>query len=1806
MSSGKRKKSLFVLDDEPVPINDTPIFNSQDPLLTKNNKLYSLENNEQAKTAANNDNIINNTNSQSVVGSIYSKALQNRLSKIQITAIILGIVFKKSDKKQEPFIYNPISNPYQLMQINENSFGIRSYRLRANTSTENFMDAINYSQSKAQLNQDLLNRNNLKKYKMGLNWNQFGFQYIQTNSTQKLIGQTPNSSIQSQYWRIFDKDTNYEMISTQAQQLALMSQFSVQGLKIQGLKLFGLGESNNPDFFLKSGNHTIYPMSQDYSRGKGAHPFLMAQLNNNKFIGIYVFNSNPLQFEIFYNYTENYSVVNIMSMGCGIELLFFVGSTFQRVVQNFHYFIGTPKIIPYWSQGLIMRSSLFKDSQFVIDTLNNLTSNGFPLETISFQENALIYMKNLEFNDLLLNISRYFPQMQFLLPFSYFISESDQVAKDQSLDQCVQINEDEILKISLNGEEGYCLDPFNQNSTMKYLSELLQNQELSSRGYWLSNNLPKADKIVNKFEKDSADESFQFNPDGVDLEQDTIPMRSYHKDDEGNKIYHHQVHSTFGSYFAKVFQQSFDFQSSQRQPFIISDSTFPGLGQYGISHIFNLAPQTMDDLQILLSNMISFSVYGLPISTSLLCQNDLSDTARISQELCARQFQYSVLSPLTIIQNINAESSITSFDNTFQESIKESITQRYRYLNYQRTELYKIQKYGGSLIQPLFTVYSDDIKIQNQSMLNFLQFGQNIISFLPLSNQTDQTEVYYPGSKLINLETMDILKTYIGQSLRFNISNNFGKIGMFQIGISTVIAFQNTSKYQVQQANNLKDIPIILSVALDGYFGYALGQVYIEQGSQESHLTEFYEIKVSDSIISFKQQNNGSCQNVQSTNIEKIYLTFLDKTVSAACAILGDLQTVQSLYITEQNISRGQVVIQPNNPNDANDKSTIQINNLAFIMYGDSSLKCDQSMFQLQLDEILIDQDYTFQAKVIQKISALYKGWSPAQYFNITLLSDNSLYIMMNSQQNQLKDPLAKIYDRSFADFKNIGKSFTLKDILTYGQDPFYIQINHPIKKDKILFSTKDSLSFYHIDFNLVNYQQPSSDQNVFYGIGERNGQFFLQDKYTYALFNNDNNIPNNYQSNGRVYEYGKNGHLPIIYSQLTQSTITTAVIIYTSQGSEISYFKQNGLPRISLLQSNTQTEFALVFDDISSIQQQVFKHIKLGSLFQKSKQIQNSVLPPLESFFGVFHMFKNQDNITSFTQNLVNDTQLPIEGFVLNMDSLDGYKSMTFNQTKYTNLQQDLAYLSQNNMKIFQISKSGFSTTVNDSYFNYILEQNLSIRAPFPDYSDNKPQYGYDQQGQVIYVDYSLDQSSQLLSNMINDFSLKYNLQNQYGVQLKNNEISDVFCKDGMCYKEDYDGRNIYWIAKPGNIEMTMNTFGYAFRDIGREDQFHNLNGLMEQIQYSNLNLQQNQPPLLSDSIALGSGLLGFVGKIANYHNFDLSDAALTTQSLQQLNILGMPLFSYSFDLEDVDLQSQNFNRTFYSYLIQSTFSTITVQNLYPFIQDSDKIKDIQFFNKIKYMLLRYTRTQVYVQLNTGKPVIKPLFHDYPNDQQAYDLVNKQYMFGESIIVQIDQSIRPQSQIYFPQGYWCSIYYFENQTSCLYFSKGTYYQPKQNDPYRIYLKQGTVSPFQDVFGSYQQGQILNSKYLQQLTIDLHIMPNFDLNGKASAIGQILIHGYDSKYNGFCFIEMKLINDILAFTDTSPDIKISNNIKCNYQGFYLGKIFIYFDSKISYKSAKINNLLDMEVMPSGQDISQLQSPNSFLHLSDINNITFRQ
>jgi hypothetical protein len=113
---------------------------------------------------------------------------------------------------------------------------------------------------------------------------------------------------------------------------------------------------------------------------------------------------------------------------------------------------------------------------------------------------------------------------------------------------------------------------------------------------------------------------------------------------------------------------------------------------------------------------------------------------------------------------------------------------------------------------------------------------------------------------------------------------------------------------------------------------------------------------------------------------------------------------------------------------------------------------------------------------------------------NITLLTDNSIYYSFSYTKSQDSFTTPRmVYDRNFTHLGQEGPKRKLTDILTLNADPFYFEIHDPVVTTNIFFSTKDVLNLFHSDIIAFTLAYPQG--GLFFGLGERAGKFYLEDK---------------------------------------------------------------------------------------------------------------------------------------------------------------------------------------------------------------------------------------------------------------------------------------------------------------------------------------------------------------------------------------------------------------------------------------------------------------------------------------------------------------------------------------------------------------------------------------------------------------------------------------------------------------------------------------------------------------------------------------
>ncbi|MCF7944676.1 MAG: hypothetical protein K9L75_03990, partial [Spirochaetia bacterium] len=78
-----------------------------------------------------------------------------------------------------------------------------------------------------------------------------------------------------------------------------------------------------------------------------------------------------------------------------------------------------------------------------------------------------------------------------------------------------------------------------------------------------------------------------------------------------------------------------------------------------------------------------------------------------------------------------------------------------------------------------------------------------------------------------------------------------------------------------------------------------------------------------------------------------------------------------------------------------------------------------------------------------------------------------------------------------------------------------------------------------------------------------------------------------------------------------------------------------------------------------------------------------------------------------------------------------------------------------------------------------------------------------------------------------------------------------------------------------------------------------------------------------------------------------------------------------------------------------------------------------IRHYGKLRYALLPYIYTQFYKAAQTGEPIMKPLFLDWPHDPRAA-MQNETFLFGTSFLVRpVTKPDTLMQHVYLPEGLW-------------------------------------------------------------------------------------------------------------------------------------------------------------------------------------------
>lgn len=283
-----------------------------------------------------------------------------------------------------------------------------------------------------------------------------------------------------------------------------------------------------------------------------------------------------------------------------------------------------------------------------------------------------------------------------------------------------------------------------------------------------------------------------------------------------------------------------------------------------------------------------------------------------------------------------------NFGNVAKQAAVNALMQRLKYITYMRSEIYRLYMYGGALVTPLFAHPGFTEEVQAARDLSSVMYGQAIKVDFMFKQFTSMKEVIFPaGSQWVNLNTFETLTAPKDSPLSRMFHTGLDKdVNMFQ-KTGTIVMQQDSKAAEVRKVEDLREVPLTLSVALDGA-QTAAGNVLIEAGPLSDNQFEYFNLTAAAGKLTFSKIPGVGSETpltVNMTQIQQIILTFVNTPVNAACALYieeGGVKNVQILYVSTYNYQdRQQVTIQPKAIPDAGQTiKDLRLNQAKFVAYG--------------------------------------------------------------------------------------------------------------------------------------------------------------------------------------------------------------------------------------------------------------------------------------------------------------------------------------------------------------------------------------------------------------------------------------------------------------------------------------------------------------------------------------------------------------------------------------------------------------------------------------------------------------------------------------------------------------------------------------------------------------------------------------------------------------------------------------------------------------------------------------------------------
>ncbi|CAN8243942.1 unnamed protein product [Cochlearia groenlandica] len=681
--------------------------------------------------------------------------------------------------------------------------------------------------------------------------------------------------------------------------------------------LYGLGENSQANGIKLVPNEPYTLYTEDVSAINlntdlyGSHPVYMDLRNQGggdkaHAHGVLLLNSNGM--DVFYRGESlTYKVI-----GGVFDFYFVAGPTPLDVVDQYTSLVGRPAPMPYWSLGFHQCRWGYRNISVVEDVVDSYKRAKIPLDVIWNDDDHMDGHKDFTLNPIAYPRDKLLKFLDRIhkMGMKYIVLNDPGIGVNASYGVYQRAMANDVF-IKYEGKPFlaqvwpgpvYFPDFLNPKTVSWWGDEIRRFHELVPiDGLWIDMNevsnfcsglctIPKGKqcpsgegpgwiccldcKNITKTRWD--DPPYKINATGVKAPVGfkTIATSALHY----NGVREYDAHSIYG--FSETIATHKALQSLEgKRPFILSRSTFVGSGKYA-AHWTGDNQGTWQSLQVSISTMLNFGIFGVPMVGSDICGFYPQPT----EELCNRWIEVGAFYPFSRdhANYYSPRQELYQWD-TVAASARNALGMRYKLLPFLYTLNYEAHMTGAPIARPLFFSFPEYTECYGSSR-QFLLGSSLMISPVLEQGKTEVEALFPPGSWYHMFDMTQAVVSKTGKRVTLPAPLNFVNVHLYQ---NTILPMQQGGL--ISKEARTTPFSLVVTFPAGSSEGYATGKLYLDEdelpemklGNGQSTYVGFYASVGNGSVKMWSEVKEGKFALSKGWVIEKVSVLGLQGTGQA-------------------------------------------------------------------------------------------------------------------------------------------------------------------------------------------------------------------------------------------------------------------------------------------------------------------------------------------------------------------------------------------------------------------------------------------------------------------------------------------------------------------------------------------------------------------------------------------------------------------------------------------------------------------------------------------------------------------------------------------------------------------------------------------------------------------------------------------------------------------------------------------------------------------------------------------------------------